>query len=105
MMNIGLLLSHDEGFYAVRPHRSIETFRHCVAAVLVGIAAEGVYALNPPICALFHYFFELPGNWLLALEFRERAVLLNFFVDVVHEEASFPRDRGPDLFPYTYVVN
>jgi hypothetical protein len=62
MMNIGLLLSHDEGFYAVRPHRSIEIFRCCFAAILVGIAAEVVYALNPCVSALFHYFSELKRN-------------------------------------------
>jgi hypothetical protein len=80
-------------------------FRHCFAAILVSVAAEVVYALNPRISALFHYCFELPGNWLLALEFRKRAVLRNFFVDIVHEDANFPRDRRADLFPYTYVVN
>jgi len=71
MMNIGLLLSHDKGVYAVRPHRSIEIFRHCVAAVPIGIAAEVVYALNPRVSALFHYSFELPWSWLNALKFDE----------------------------------
>jgi hypothetical protein len=66
MVNIGLLLSHDEGFYAVHPYGAVEIFRHCLAAVLVSIAADVVYALNPGFGALFHYFPELPGDWLLA---------------------------------------
>jgi hypothetical protein len=98
------MMNTDEWFYTVRPHRSIKIFRHCFATILVCVAAEVVYGLNPRISALFHYFSELPGNWLRALEFPERAVLRNFFVDISYEEASFPRDRGSDLFPNAYVV-
>jgi hypothetical protein len=71
MMNVGFLLSHDEGFYTVRPHRSIKICRHRFAAILVGIAADIVYTLNPSVSALFHYLSELPWDWLLVLKFDE----------------------------------
>ena len=70
-MNIFLVLSTDEGFYAIRPQRSIKIFRHCFAAIFISIAAQVIYALNPRISALLHYFSELPGNRMLALEFRK----------------------------------
>jgi hypothetical protein len=38
---------------------------------LIGIAAEIVQALNPSVGALFHYFRELPGNWLFVVELGE----------------------------------
>jgi len=82
----------------------MEILRYCLAAVFVSIAADVVYALNPSFGALLHYFPELPGNWLLALEFRECGILRDLFVDAFYEPVSFPAKAGSDLFPNVYVV-
>jgi hypothetical protein len=104
-MNIVLLLSVDEGFYAIRPHRSIKIIRHCLAAILVSVAAKVVYAPNPRVSALFQYFSELPWNWMLVLKFLKRAIFRDLFVDSFHEGGNLPPYNWSDLFPNADVVD